>query len=154
IRRTDPARMRILDRLPIYEEPTLIEVRGDVYQVWTNQAIVWVSLAETLAPFPAILDIGHSHNLSISRRHLEKWGRPDVKQIGFAKIAGHLVPRYASDLFVYRNLRGTRQLSGPHPMKMEGGFAVVPDDLPIAPRLPLLGMQTIIGNKLRLLIDG
>jgi hypothetical protein len=26
--------MRILDRLPIYEEPTLIEVRGDVYQVW------------------------------------------------------------------------------------------------------------------------
>ena len=39
-------------------------------------------------------------------------------------------------------------------MKMEGGFAVVPDDLPIAPRLPLLGMQTIIGNKLRLLIDG
>ena len=87
--------MKILDRLPIYEEPTLIEVRGDVYQVWTNQAIVWVSLAETLTPFPAILDCGHSHNLSIARRHLERWGRPDVKQIGFAKIAGHLVPRYA-----------------------------------------------------------
>jgi hypothetical protein len=37
---------------------------------------------------------------------------------------------------------------------MEGGFAVVPDELPIAPRLPLLGIQTIIANKLRLLIDG
>jgi hypothetical protein len=146
--------MKILDRLPIYERPTLIDMRGEVYQVWTNQAIVWVSLAEILTPFPAILDTGHSHNLSIARCHMERWGRPDVKQIGHAKIAGHLVPRYASDLFVHRNQAGTRQLSGTHRMKMEGGFAVVSDEMPIAPRLPLLGMQTIIGNKLRLLIDG
>jgi hypothetical protein len=58
--------MKILNRLPIYEKPTLIEVRGEAYQVWKNQAIVWVSLAEALAPFPAILDTGHSHNLSIA----------------------------------------------------------------------------------------
>jgi len=102
----------------------------------------------------AILDTGHSHNLSISRRHLGMWGRPDLKQIGHAKIAGHLVPRYASDLFVHRNLPGTRQLSGTHRLRMEGGFAVVPDELPIAPRLTLLGIQIIIANKLRLLIDG
>jgi len=82
------------------------------------------------------------------------WGRPDLKQIGHAKIAGHLVPRYASDLFVHRNLPGTRQLSGTHRLRMEGGFAVVPDELPIAPRLTLLGIQIIIANKLRLLIDG
>ena len=37
---------------------------------------------------------------------------------------------------------------------MEGGFAIVPDELPIAPRLPLLGIQIIIANKLRLVIDG
>jgi len=37
---------------------------------------------------------------------------------------------------------------------LDGGFAVVPDELPIAPRLPLLGIRVIIGNKLRLLIDG
>jgi hypothetical protein len=146
--------MKILDRLPIYAESALIEVRDEVHQVWPNQAIVWVSLAEAMAPFPAILDSGHSHNLSIARRHLERWCRPDVKQIGHAKIAGHLVPRYASDLFVYRNRRGTRRLAEMHPMKMEGGFAVVLDELPIAPRLPLLGIQIVIGNRLRLLIDG
>ena len=146
--------MKILDRLPIFDEPALIHVHGDVYQVWKNQAIIWVSFAETLVPFPAILDTGHSHNLSIARRHMELWGGSDAKQIGHAQIAGHLVPRYASDLFVHRNLSGTRQLSGMHRLKMDGGFAVVPDELPIAPRLPLLGIQTIRANKLRLLIDG
>jgi hypothetical protein len=85
---------------------------------------------------------------------MEKWGRLDLKQIGQAKIAGHLVPRYASDLFMHRNLPGTRQLSAARRIKMEGGFAVVPDEMLIAPRLPLLGMQTIICKKLQLLIDG
>jgi hypothetical protein len=146
--------MKILDRLPIYSEPALIDVRGEVYQVWTNQVIVWVSLGERLTPFPAILDTGHSHNLSIARRHMQKWGRPDARQIGHAKIGGHVVPRYASDLFLHQNAPGTRQLSGARRMKMDGGFAVVPDEMPIAPRLPLLGMQTIIANKLKLLIDG
>jgi hypothetical protein len=146
--------MKILERLPIYDEATLIDVRGDSYQVWQNQAIIWVSFAETLRPFPAILDTGHSHNLSIASRHMEQWGPADAKQIGHAKIAGHLVPRYASDLFVHRNRPGTRQLSGTHRLKMDGGFAVVPDELPIAPRLPLLGIQTIRANKLRLMIDG
>jgi hypothetical protein len=37
---------------------------------------------------------------------------------------------------------------------MDGGFVVVPDELPIAPRLPLLGIQTILANKLGLLFDG
>ena len=129
-------------------------MQGEVYQVWKNQAIIWVSLAETQKPFPAILDTGHSHNLSIARRQLEAWGALDLKQIGQAKIAGHVVPRYSSDLFVHRNLPGTRQLSGTHRLRMDGGFAVVPDELPIAPRLPLLGIQTIIANKLCLLIDG
>jgi hypothetical protein len=61
--------MKILERLPIDDEPTLILIRGDVYQLWKNQAIIWVSFAETLTPFPAILDSGHSHNLSIASQH-------------------------------------------------------------------------------------
>jgi hypothetical protein len=66
--------MKILNRLPIYDEPALIDVRGEVYQVWKNQAIIWVSFDRLLAPFPAILDTGHSHNLSIARHHMELWG--------------------------------------------------------------------------------
>jgi hypothetical protein len=145
--------MKILDRLPIYEHASLIDVQGDVFQVWPNQIIVWVSLSETLKPFPAILDTGHSHNFSIARHHLERWG-PELRQIGEARIAGKLVPRYAANLFLHRNVPGTRGLSGTYTLRMEGGIAVVPDDLPIAPRLPLLGMQAIITNGLRLIIDG
>ncbi len=37
---------------------------------------------------------------------------------------------------------------------MDGAIAVAPDELPIAPRLPLPGIETILGNRLRLLIDG
>ena len=110
--------MKILDRLPIFDEPALIHVHGNVYQVWKNQAIIWVSFAETLLPFPAILDTGHSHNLSIARRHMKLWGRSDAKQIGHARIAGHLIPRYASELFVHRNLPGTPQLSGMHRLEI------------------------------------
>jgi hypothetical protein len=32
--------MKILDRLPIYDEPALIDVRGDLYQVWKIRAII------------------------------------------------------------------------------------------------------------------
>jgi hypothetical protein len=66
--------MKILARLPIYDEPALIDVRGDVLQVWKNQTIIWVSFADAPSPFPVILDTGHSHNLSIARRHMEGWG--------------------------------------------------------------------------------
>ncbi len=128
--------MKILNRLPIYEEPTLIEVRGDAYQVWKNQAIVWVGLAEALAAFSAILDTGHSHNLSIARRHIERWGPRDLKPIGHAKIAGYLVPRYSSELFVRRNKPGSREFAGTYCLKMDGGIAVVTDELPIAPACP------------------
>ena len=66
--------MKILDRLPIYTECALIDVRGGVFQIWKNQTIVWVSFAHALAPFAAILDTGHSHILSIERRHMKLWG--------------------------------------------------------------------------------
>jgi len=91
---------------------------------------------------------------TMARRHIERWGPRDLKPIGHAKIAGHLVPRYSSELFVRRNKPGRREFAGTYCLKMDGGIAVVPDELPIAPRLPLLGIQTILGNRLRLLIDG
>jgi hypothetical protein len=37
---------------------------------------------------------------------------------------------------------------------MDQGISVVPDDSPLAPRLPLLGLRAIIHNGLKLTIDG
>jgi hypothetical protein len=50
--------------------------------------------------------------------------------------------------------RGSQQLIRIDRPKMDGRFAGVPDELSIAPCLPLLGINTIIANKLRLLVDG
>ena len=145
--------MKIIDRLPIYEEPSLIDVGGEIIQVYRNQIIVWVSL--DLKPFPAILDTGHSHNFSIARRHL---GTPGLglncRRSAQSRISGHWVPQCAAQLRLHRNVAGRRELRDAYPLKMVGGIAVIPDDLPIAPRLPLLGIKAIIGNELRMILDG
>lgn len=90
----------------------------------------------------------------LTRLPIQRWGPGDLQPIGQAKIAGHLVTRYSSELLVHRNRPGTRELTGTYRLKMDGGIAVGPDELPIAPRLSLLGIQTILGNRLQLLIDG
>ena len=61
--------MRIISRLPIFQQDTIITVQGEPIQVWKNQIVVWLSIQDASRPFPAILDTGHSHNLSISLRH-------------------------------------------------------------------------------------
>ena len=142
--------MKILDRLPISDEPALIEVRGEVYQVWKNQAIVRVGLDESLAPFPAILDTGHSRNLSITRCHIQRWAPRDLQPIGQAKIAGHLVPRYASDLFVHRNRPVKRKLAGAcrHSRPADRtGLAAGPEPAEIGPAGSPVGGTGVIHHR-------
>jgi len=37
--------MKILDRVPVSDRPHLLTVHGDVVQVYRNQIIVWVGIA-------------------------------------------------------------------------------------------------------------
>ena len=37
---------------------------------------------------------------------------------------------------------------------MSPGPGAIPDDVPVAPRLPILGLRTILRNDLRLVVDG
>jgi hypothetical protein len=64
--------MRILDRLPVGDRPHVVTVGRDAVSVHRNQFIVWISIGSIERPFPAILDTGHGHNLSIGRRQLER----------------------------------------------------------------------------------
>ena len=143
--------MKILDRLPIYEEPSLIDVWGEVLEIYRNQIIIWVSLAETSRPFPALLDTGHSHNFSIPRRQLERWGRTNLKQIGESKVGTRVIPQCESELFIHANEPGKRRLTGrKHRLEMSEGVSVVPDDVPL--RLPLIGLRALIHNDVDLII--
>ena len=148
--------MRILDRLPLYDKPTIISVgRGEVTQVKRNQIVVWVSINETLRPFPAILDTGYSHNLGIARRHLDRWSGADLRQTGETAVGGEIVPQFKALLRVHRNRPGKRWLNGDtHPLMMDQGISVMPDDSPAATRLPVLGLRALIRNDLTLIING
>jgi hypothetical protein len=146
--------MKILDRLPIYQENLIIDVQGEAVQVWKNQIIVWLSIQDTSRHFPAILDTGHSHNLSIARRHLERWTGVELVQIGSSKIGKTIVPQYAAKVFIHRNKPRSHELTNSCELIMDQGIAVIPDDSPAATRLPILGLKAILGNGLKLVVDG
>ena len=88
--------MTILDRLPIADRPHLITVRGEAVDVYRNQIIVWMSIGDTLRPFPAILDTGHSHNFSIAERQLDRWSGATLRRIGELDEAALLAPDLAA----------------------------------------------------------
>ncbi len=147
--------MKLLDRLPIYREPSVIAAQRDAIQVWRNQIIIWVSIGDVLRPFPAILDTGHSHNLAISRRHFVRWCGAEPKQTGESKVGTEIIPQFKVDVRLHKNLPGRHDLTGStYSLEMDQGISIIPDELRAAPRLPLLGMRSIVNNNLTLLIDG
>jgi hypothetical protein len=56
---------------------------------------------------------------------------------------------------IHRNAPGRLERTGrTYRLEMPQGVSVFPDGSADAPCLPLLGLRTIIANKLRLVIDG
>ena len=145
--------MKILDRLPISDRPQFISVGGGAVQVHRNQIIAWISINDVQQPFPAILDTGHGHNLSIAAGQLSRWSGATLSRVGELEVDGVRVVQYAAEVRVHRNVRGKAGLSGEsYPLEMPQGISVMRDE--DAPRLPLIGLRTIVANKLRLIIDG
>jgi hypothetical protein len=145
----------MLDRLPITDRPHLITVQGEILAVYRNQILVWVIIADTLRPFPALLDTGHGHNFSISAEHLHRWSGTTLEKIGELEISGAMVSQHQAELNLHCNVRRRSELSGrTHRMEMPQGISVFAEGSMDAPRLPLLGLRTIIANRLKLAIDG
>ena len=146
--------MKILDRLPYHDRPTALSFGPRTIDVRGHQIIVWLSLRQLV--FPAILDTGHSHNLTISSRHLVDWaGVDNLEPIGEIEVNGRRMTQYRAGLRLHRNKPGTRQ---PRPetfsLNVDEGITVMPDDTPGVPRLPLLGIRPISRSGLKLVIDG
>jgi hypothetical protein len=75
--------------------------------------------------------------------------------LGSILVNGQEVPLVSAHVWIHRNRPGTNQLQ-PRPYKLEAteGIAVYPDGMNGAPRLPLLGLRSIVASKLRLTING
>jgi hypothetical protein len=158
----------ILKRLPIPEHDDIAFVGTEHVRIKACEAIVWVSLTlkksltwDPATPcFPAILDIGHTHNFSIQDQHLIRWAgvRPDsLRILGQVRQAGKRLPRCAAHIWLHHNVGGTRDRLEdvpPHRLELPRGIAVYPSGEDDFPRLPLLGMRALLANKLHLIIDG
>jgi hypothetical protein len=145
--------MKIIDRLPFGDRPHIITVRGEPVDVYRNQIIVWISIDDVSRPLPAILDTGHGHNLSIGEGQLRRWSGASLSRIGELEVGRERVIQYAAAVSVHRNVPGQAALRGDsYLLEMPQGISVFQDAE--APRLPLIGLRTIVANKLILVIDG
>lgn len=156
----------ILRRLPISRVP--VQFRGASIEVRHPQIIVWVSVGlrepsgwdPRLPRFPAILDTGNSHNFLIRESHLAAWAGIDhraLDEFGRVDVSGQPVTERLAQVFVHRNLPRRRDSfyeAPPFHASAGDRIAVCPDSHPRAPRLPLLGLRSLISNRLTLTIDG
>jgi hypothetical protein len=108
--------VQILRRLPFRDVPSTVEVVGETVEVRAYQIIVWVSLGVggvlgAEAPrFPAVLDTGHSHNVSLQEHQLDHWaGLPleTLERLGTILVNRQEVPLGEADLWIHRNRPGS-----------------------------------------------
>jgi hypothetical protein len=146
--------MKILDRLPIGDEPATITIGAEAVTIKRFQIFVWVSI-QASSPFPAILDTGHSHNFSITESQLAHWAGLQPRQfklIGTTQLKGEKLSQLQGDFRLHRNRQGTRELAeGSLPLILTEGFTLAPEG---SSRLPLIGLRAIVSNRLILRIDG
>jgi hypothetical protein len=156
----------ILRHLPFFAEDTIAFVGEEMVRVKAYEIIVWVSLGprgilegQSLARFPAILDIAHTRNFSIQQDQLARWTRLSLSQlpiVGAVRQQGRRLPLHAANLWLHPNKPGQRDQWAnrpPYRLRLPEGLAIYPAGEQF-PRLPLLGLRLIARNKLRLTVDG
>ena len=158
---------RILHQLPFFEQPTYVTVPGGRVLVTAYQIVVWVSVADRAVPdlptgtprFPAVLDIGLSHNFALREEELLNWGSlypASLRSRGHGRLSGLRTDLVDADVWVYSNKPGSRDELldvPPFRTKLETGVAVYPRGTGHAPRLPILGLRGLRQANLQLHID-
>jgi hypothetical protein len=147
--------MRILDRLPVGDQPVVLSVGAEAVMIKRYQIAAWASLNDATRPFPIVIDTGHNHNFSITEALLRRWAglKPDeLRFLGTTKLKGDRLNRYRADLRLHRTQPGSIDLRDGHfLMTLDEGISIVPEG---TIRLPLLGLRAIVRNSLRLVVDG
>jgi hypothetical protein len=157
---------RLLDRAPFPTRSTEVIIRSERIRIRANQIVVWITLSDSRTkvpnpastPFPAVLDTGHNHTLSLQERHLVVWAgitASSLSDAGFTRDRGVRVALRFANIWVHANLpRSLDRLADrpPHLLSAERGIAIYPGSS--FPRLPILGLRAIADNRLILKVDG
>lgn len=156
----------ILRQLPFQERNDEVTVGLERVPIKAYQIIVRVILTPrdilSLPPhsprFPAVLDTAHSHNFSLRASHLTRRARVDDASLGRSgqvRERGRTLPLYGANLWLHRNLPGTRDEFSETPpflLLLREGIAVYPGEGDF-PRLPRLGLRALVRNRLHLTMD-
>src|SRR5262249_38601609 len=111
--------MYVLRQLPFSDAPYTVPVAGEEVAIRAYQIVVWLSLGardvleKDAKRFPAVLDTGHTHNLSIRDNQLLPWAgvEPDsLAERGSILVNREEVPLRAAHLWIHRNRPGTAEL--------------------------------------------
>lgn len=157
---------RILNQLPITRDPVV--VRRESLRVKDPQIIVWLSVDvegpdrwnPSIPRIPAILDTGNTQNLFVRESHLHRWAGTHPASLALirsSRLGGRSFDLRRANVCLHANQPGERDKFArrvPFFLSFEDGIAVCPDDHPLAPRLPLLGLRSLVSNRLTLAIDG
>jgi hypothetical protein len=159
----------ILQKLPFYDRPSAVQVRGQSISIHPDQLIVWVSLSEIGLPqlhpetprMPAVLDTGCTHSFVIREQHLRDWAgiHPQYfPRLKSTRVYGAAAPQLAANLWLHANRPGHSEVDASRPpfrLETQPGIAVVPESVGAGrPRLPLIGLRALRWNRLLLTIDG
>ena len=140
--------------LAYYKEKTTVTVQNEAVEVKAYQIIVWVSISlrsvlewdAKIPQFPAILDIGNTHNFAISQEQLQRWAgvHPDsLRLLKRMREKKHLVPVRAASLWLHGN--------DAFRLDIDDGIGVYETN---GPRLPILGLRSLTNSKLQTFIYG
>jgi hypothetical protein len=162
--------MAIIRSMPLADGRDLT-IQGRSYRPGRRRAVVSVSIAEvgTTGPgpsrpvFPAVIDTGFNGAFALRLEHLTKWAGYDLRsftRLGFANSTRGFIERVGANIWLYRNVRGSRELVRNNPLLIEidGGIQVLlpppPGAVDARPEEPLIGMRALITNQLELRVDG
>lgn len=156
----------ILRQLPFFETEDEVHVGLERVPIKPYQIIAWFSLTARdvieLPPqaprFPAITDTAHNHNFSIQGTHLARWAKLQeaaLPVLSRVRERGRHAPLYAANLWVHPNRPGKRDEFSGEPaflLRLKQGMTVYPSGVEF-PRLPLLGLRTLVRNELHFTMD-
>ncbi len=157
----------ILREMPFFDRPSVVRVGGVAVRVKAHQIVAWVSLTplenRELEPgcprLPAIIDTGNTMTFSLKESQLRQWAGIDARfllRAGTTRHGGRAVPMHAARLWLHGNQPGKRDsfANAPaHRLNLEEGIVIYPDNAPLAPRLPLIGLRALEENRLHLKVN-
>lgn len=160
--------IQLLDRLPYFSCPKVVEAGGESFEIRRDQIVCWVCLTPSHVTqwderfrrhrFPTLIDLGHGHNFTLHGEHLKSWSglkTSELIALGSVAINGRHVPLFDAVVWMFPNLPGSMDIDPdrlPARIDLDEGISVVAGRS--FPRIPLFGLRPFQLNGLTLTVEG